>query len=165
MAKSDVQIVDGAGVPTPTRKFRVEAAATAILVGEPVKIGGTGSNYVIPLADGDPEVGTDRMVGIAASASNETASADGTVEVYMILPDSTVMRAKATTGTNIDTDAELLLLLNDSVTFDFSSSTYTIDENEGDDPNVHGLIIVDGDIANKTLDFIMKQGVGIGGEI
>jgi len=161
MAKSDIRIVDGAGVPTPSRNFRTEAGGTAILVGEPVKIGGTGNNYVVPLADGDPEAAVDRMVGIAASASTETASADGVVEVYMVIPDNTVMRAKATTTANIDTDAKLLLLLNDSVTFDLVSSTYTVDENEGDDPDVHGLMIVDGDFSDGTLDFILKSYAGI----
>ena len=166
MAKADVQIVDvGGGNVTPGRNFRVEAAATAILAGEPVKIGGTGNNYVIPLATGDPEIAVDRMIGIAQGPSNETATADGVVQVYMIHPNVTVMRAKATTPANIDTDAELLAILNDTVTFDLTGSTYTIDEDEGDDPNVHGLAIVDGNIATGTLDVILKNGASIGGEV
>lgn len=166
MAKADVKIVDAGGVGvTPSRVFRTEAAATDILVGEPVKIGGTGNNYVIPLATGDPEIGTDRMVGIAASNSSHTASADGTIEVYIPIPGVTLMECAATTAANIDTDAKLLALLNDSVTFDLASSTYTVDENEGDDIDVHGLLLVDGDVDNGTLQFVLKDGASINGEI
>ena len=166
MAKNDLQVVDVAGRNvTPVRVFRTEANATAILVGEPVKIGGTGLNYVIPLATGDPEIGTDRMVGIAASNSSQTASADGTVEVYIPVAGSTVMRGKVTTPGNMDTDAELLAILNDSVAFDLAGGIFTVDENEGDDPDVHGLIIVDGNIDNGTVDFMLKNGASINGEV
>jgi hypothetical protein len=166
MAKNDVRIVDAGGANvTPVRTFKTEAAGTAIKVGEPVKIGGTGSNYVVPLATGDPEIGTDRMVGIAASASTQTASADGVVDVYIPIPGVTVMRAKATTAANVDTDAEILALLNDSVTFDLASGVYTIDEDEGDDIDVHGLLIVGGNADEKTLDVVLKSGASLSGEI
>jgi hypothetical protein len=166
MAKNDVRIVDvgGANV-TPVRTFKTEAAGTAIKVGEPVKIGGTGNNFVIPLATGDPEIGTDRMVGIAASDSTQTASANGTVQVYIPIPGVTVMRAKATTAANVDTDAKILALLNDSVAFDLTGTVYTVDEDEGDDPDVHGILIVDGDKDEKTLDFVLKAGASISGLI
>jgi hypothetical protein len=161
MAKNDISIVDvgGANV-TAVRKYRTEANAAAIFVGEPVKIGGTGNNYVVPLASGDPEVGTDRMIGIAASDSTQTATADGVVEVYVIVPGSTVLRAKATTAANVDTDAELLAILNDSVTFDLANGVYTIDEDEGDDTG-HGLMIVGGDVVNKTVDFVVRPSATI----
>lgn len=166
MAKNDVKIVDAGGANVvPTRTFKTEANATAIKVGEPVKIGGTGNNYVIPLATGDPEIGTDRMVGIAASASTQTASADGEVEVYVVTPGVTVMRAKATTAANVDTAAELLAILNDSVTFDLTSTVYTVDEDEGDDIDVHGLLIVGGNVDEQTIDFVLKSGASISGEI
>ena len=162
MAKNDIRIVDAGGVNvTPVRTFKTEANGTAIKVGEPVKIGGTGNNYVLPLATGDPEIGTDRMVGIAASDSTQTASVDGTVEVYIPVPGVTTLRAKAHTAANINTEAKILALLNDSVTFDLTSSVYTINENEGDDVAVHGLILVDGDATEGTLDFMIKSGVAI----
>lgn len=156
MAKGDITIVDlGGSNVTPVRKYRTEAAGTAIYAGEPVKFGGTGNNYVVPLADGDPEVSTDRMIGIAASDSTQTASADGVVEVYVVTPGLTVMRAKATTAANVDTDAELLAVLNDRVAFDLAAGVYTVDENEGDDSG-HGLQIVGGDIVNTTIDFVLR---------
>lgn len=158
----DVQIVGGGTVKT--KEFRVEAGAVgSITPGKPVKVGGTGANYVVLLAAGDPEVGTDRMIGIATSTSTDTAAADGTVQVELVEPGVHVMRAKVTTPANMDTDAELLAILNDSVTFDLTSTTFTVNENEGDDPNVHGLMIIDGDVTNGTVDFILKEGASYGG--
>ena len=101
MAKNDVKIVDFAGhnvVPTVT--WQTEAAATAIYAGEPVKLKAAGSPYAIPLADAEPVVGTTTVVlGIAASDSTQTASADGTVEVYLPLP-GVVYEANAKTSTH-----------------------------------------------------------------
>lgn len=156
MALGDITIVDPAGQKFPSaRPFRTEAAATNILAGEPVKIGGTGNNYVIPLATGEPEISADATVGVASSTSTETAALDGTVDILLALP-GVVFRCAATTPANIDTDAELLAILNDRVTFDLTTGVYTVDENEGDNAD-HGLRIIAGDIVNGTLDFIFSQ--------
>lgn len=165
MAKADIQIVDSGAQQVSTKVFKVEDRTTSseadtIKPGEPVKISGTGSNFVAPLAAGDPEIGTDRMVGIAASESTETSSADGEVEVYLIRPGQTVMRAKAETSGNLADG-----ILNDSVTFDISSGSFVIDENEGDDPDVHGLLIVDYDADRGTVDFVLKTGASLEGEV
>lgn len=161
MSKADVKIVDGGGTVVPTRVFNVEAgASSSIKAGEPVKITGTGNNYVDLLAGGDPEIGTDRMVGIAANDSDDTASADGTVEVYMVKPDETVMRCNADTSGNLGDG-----ILNDAVTFDVDSGTFKVDEDEGDDPDVHGLLIVGYDSDHGTVDFVLKQGASLSGEI
>lgn len=166
MSANDVRISKVSLNSVTTRTYRVEAgAAGSIDVGEPVKIGGTGNNYVALIATGDPEIATDRMVGVAARLSTDTAAADGTVDVWCVTPNITVMTAAATTPANIDTDAELLAILNDSVTFDVTAGVFTIDEDEGDDPDVHGLMIVGGDINNGTLDFVLKDGASISGEI
>lgn len=152
MARNDVtQYLPGesyvASIPMKT-----QAAGTDIFVGEPVKLSG---NYVIPLADGDPEISADVVAGIAASDSNHTASADGTIQVY--LPsDSVVWACNATTPANMDTVAELTGILNDRVTFDLTGSTYTVDENEGDNSD-HGLRIVGGDISTGTVYFVIRQ--------
>jgi len=160
MATGDVKIREkGSG---RVEVFRTEAAATAINPGEPVKVGGTGSNYVVPLATGDPEIGTDIFVGIAQKASTQTASADGTVEVFVPAVD-TVLECAAETAGNVDTDAKLLAIENDCVTFDLASSTYTIDENEGDDDNVHGLRILGGDIDKGRLYVAVKNEVTLTG--
>lgn len=160
MALGSISIVETAGATV--RQYKQEANTT-ILAGEPVKIGGTGGNYVLRLADGDPETGTDRMVGIATSTGTATASADGVVNVLEVVPEKTVMRCAMTTPGNANTAAELLGILNDSVCIDLTSTTFTIDEDEGDDPNVHGFRIVGGDIAAGTLDFVLHEGAASGG--
>lgn len=163
MAKADISIVDAGGVNvTQGRNFRTEAGATDILAGEPVMIGGTDNNYVIPVADAGPTVGTDRMIGVAQNNSDHTASADGVVQVYMVHPNVTVLRAKAEDPTAIDTDAELLAILNDSKVFALNAGVYTVNETVAD-ATANGLLVVDGDIANGTLDFILKEGASIGG--
>lgn len=129
---------------------------TTIKPGEMVKKAAAGSPYVIPILTGDPEVGTDIVVGIAATVSTETSSADGEVDVYMITPE-TVLEAKATTAANVDTQAEIDALVGDTVAADVTSLAQTIDENEGDDDNVHGLIILGGNPDRKTLYVKVKS--------
>jgi len=162
MAVNDVRIRDTAGHNViPTQTIRTEAAASDIDAGEPVKRGGTGGNYAIPLADGDPELDTDLMFGIAASAGTHTATADGVVEVYKPLP-GVVYECAATTPANVDTDAELLGVEQDRVTFDLATGTYTIDENEGDNQN-HGLVITGGDTATGVLYFEIRSACTMSG--
>lgn len=140
---------------------RTTSSVTAtIKAGEPVKRAGTGGNFVQPLADGDPEISTDIFAGVGAKESTETSTADGTVVVSQILGGVSILRAKATTVANIDTAAKLLALQGDYVCFDVTASTgtngiFTIDENQGDDPNVRGLQILTGDIVLGTLDVLV----------
>ncbi len=159
MVENDIKVVKNPGA---TLVFQVDdrttsSVTTTIKAGEPVKVSG---NYVIPVATGDPEIATDEFVGIARKESTETASADGEVEVITLLPYQTVLRGKPTTSANVDTASELAGVINDWVTFDVTSSSgtngiFTIDEDEGSDPNVHGLCIIDGDIEKGTLDVIV----------
>jgi len=82
--------------------------------GEMVKRASDGSPYVIPILDGDPEQGTDKVVGIADTVSTETTSADGRVDVQLITPE-TILEVKATTLANVDTQAEIDALVGDVV--------------------------------------------------
>ncbi|MFA6295525.1 MAG: hypothetical protein WC666_03860 [Candidatus Paceibacterota bacterium] len=154
MAKNDIKIKDSY-MTVPVVKWQTEAAATAILAGEPVKLKAAGSPYVIPLADNEPAIGTTtQLVGIAASDSTQTASADGSVMVYMPIP-GVVYACKATTTSNIDTQAKLDALCGDNVLFDFGSSTYTVDENAGN-AGVNGIQIVGGDYAKGVVYFTIR---------
>lgn len=156
MAKNDVRVrsVEGLNSLTTT-VWQTEAGATDILAGEPVKLKSAGSPYVIPLANGEPVIGTTtQVVGIAASDSTHTATADGTIEVY-VPSDAVVWECKAATSTNADTQAEINALVGDRVAFDFGSSTYTVDENEGDDAP-HGLQIVGGDPDRAVIYFKIR---------
>lgn len=165
MAKGDITIVDTGGRNViPTKQFlvqdRTSSSDTVIYPGDPVKISGAeGGNYVTHLADGEPAIGTDIVVGIAASTSTETSSADGTVEVYPALP-GVIYRANATASGNLGTGVKL-----DTVTFDLNGTTYTVDEDEGSDENVHGLRIIDVDSDEGTVDFIIKDNATMFGDM
>lgn len=135
--------------------FRTEAGATAILAGEPVKIGGTGTNYVVPIADAEPTT-TVLMMGIAASSSTHTASVGGTVEVILATPEI-VWEAKAKTASTVDTDAKILALLNDVVPFDLTTGSFTVDVAAAAATN--GLRILGGDPSRGVVYFnILTQG-------
>lgn len=152
-ARPDMNVI---GLNAGVRRFRTDAGDTVINAGEPANFGGAltsgaaADNYANPCATGDPAVGTDQFAGIAADGGTNTASADGVVDITRPIPHCSLIRGKATTAANIDTDAELLALLHDAVTFDLNSGVYTIDENDG--ANAGGLMIMDGDIAKGTLD-------------
>lgn len=96
------------------------------------------------------------ITNCAATVSTETTSADGYVDVYMITPEH-LLEAKATTAANVDTQAEIDALIGDCVAADVTSLTQTIDENEGNDNNVHGLIILGGNPRKSTLYVKVKS--------
>jgi hypothetical protein len=157
MAKGNVKIVDSAGYNSiPTYKWQTEANATAIYAGEPVKLKVTGAAgpYVIPLADAEPVAGTtSTFIGIAATDSTHTASADGSIEVYMPLP-GVVYECLATTASTADTEAEILALAGKQVKFDLISSEYTVNAAEATALTA-GLIIVGGDPLKSSLKFVV----------
>ena len=158
MSLGDLAIVAGAS-STPVLPYRVDdrttsGASATIKPGEPVKQ--SNANFVLLCATGDPEQGTDAFVGIGATESTETSSAEGTMDVETVVPFVSRIRGKATTPANIDTDAELKGVLLDAVSLDLTAGVFTIDEDETDDPNVHGFVIVDGDTEKGTLDVYVK---------
>jgi len=148
VARNDIQVIS----PSDARviRCRTEAGATAILAGEPVKIGGTGSNYVVPAADGEPNT-TTLGLGVAASDSTQTSTTDGVVDVYLFEP-TVAFRAKAKSAAAIDTEAELLAIINDLVLFDLTSSTYTVDTAATN--GAYGLRIIGGNVTQGTVDFL-----------
>lgn len=163
MAKGNVKILRNPHGVSTTEVFLTEAAATAIYAGEPVKLKAAGSEYVIPLADADPVLGTDTsFVGIAASDSNHTSGADGEIEVYLLQP-GVVYACKAKSATAFDTAAEIKALKNTKVLFDLTSSTYTVDTGASADTE-NGLIIIGGDADTSTVYFMIDQGVALGSD-
>ncbi len=156
MSLNDIKIVKPGGLTAlPTQRYTVQAGAITINAGEPVK-GGT-APYVVPSADAEPVTGTPTFIGIAASTSTQTASADGYVDVYIPLP-GVIYRASAKSAAAVDTQAEIDALKQKRVVLDLTSSVYTVDT-AASDASTNGIIIVDGDPVAKTVDFTIKQSV------
>ena len=156
MSKADIKIVDVGGKSnTPVIVCNTEGGETAIYAGEPVKFKTAGSNYVIPVADAEPVIGTTvAVVGIAVSDSTHTASADGTVQVALV-DSSTILRCKAKTSTAADTEAEILALKGKRCIFDLTSSVYTVDTADTGAATA-GLLIVGGDHNTASIDFVIR---------
>lgn len=157
MAKADIKLHDSGGLNIPVKTYQTEAGATAINAGEPVKLKAAGSPYVIPLADGDPVIGTTTQVmGVAKSAGTHTASADGTIDVYVPVPWA-LWKAKAKTAASVDTQSEIDLLENDRKVLDLTSSSYTVDEAAADGAT-SGIQIKGGNPTTKELYFSFRPG-------
>ena len=154
-----------------TVKLRVEDRTTSthaatIKPGEPVQKGAsgvvanaTGGDFAILLLTGDPEDGTDMLLGIGKEESDETSTLDGYGVFYMVGL-GTRLKGKATTAANINTVAKFEALILDNVCLDgitaatasTTTTPYTIDEDEGDDPNVHSLQMLVADILLGTIE-------------
>lgn len=150
----------GSSVIARVEDRTTSSMTAAIAKGEPLKtrtVANNAATDLIPVGNGDPEIATDDFVGIANSASTEASvTTEGKVEV-ITCKGSTVIRGKATTFANIDTQAEIDLLLFAWVTFDVTALTgtngdFTVDEDETLDTNVNGLQIMRGDPVLGTLD-------------
>lgn len=161
--KNDLKLI---GLTAGTRNYRVAASATIAEVGEPIHIipshtaGVSDLNTVILAAADSPVIGTHAFVGV--NAKRFAVNAAGTVTaqrglVAVPIPDVTLLRGRATTVANIDTDAELLGVLWDVTIINYDATgasdggqLYTIDAPGG--ANTGGLTIQDGNIVKGTLD-------------
>jgi hypothetical protein len=155
MAANDVKIKSSVA-PLPTWEWQVDASATLIYPGEPVKLSSSGSPFVIKLADNEPVIGTTtQVVGIAASTSTNDSSNAGTVKVYIPVP-GTIYSCKATTVANVNTASELNALVGDRVLFDLVGTTFTVDENASDTAT-SGIQIVGGNPDTQEIYFIIRS--------
>ncbi len=135
---------DGAFGAVGSRKYKVAISSTTIKAGEPVSVTlGTSGTAVIPAATNTPVVSTDFYVGIAATTSDNTASAAGTVEVIPLV-DGQVFLIKPNAPTAFDTQAEYDALVGSRVLIDLTTSTYTLLATDG---ATYGCVIVPLDIA------------------
>lgn len=158
MALNDIRIMDVAGANVlPVRTYQVASGAvSSIKAGEPVIMTTIGtSQYAALAADADPTIGTDYLLGIAASTSTDTVAAAGTVDVYLPLP-GVVYRAKAKSAAAADTDTEIKALANKRTIFDLTSSVWTIDTAAADGAT-NGLILTGtGDASKSEVDFMIS---------
>jgi len=173
MSENDFKIIKNPGLQfvADVSDRTTSTYSATIKAGEPVgryaaAVASATSNFVLPIPNGAPEVGSDLFVGVAVSESTETSTLDGKVDVVMCVPAFTVLRAKVTTSANIDTASELLGLMFDWVTGDkataaITTGAHTIDEDAGDDPNKSGFCIIGGDTDKYTADVIVHGAVSI----
>lgn len=123
------------------RLYNVQAG-TVINAGEPVgRV--LGSSVVFPCYNNAGQVGTDYIVGIATTTSNNTASAIGTVNVLPLNPQITYL-ATPKTAASWDTQAEYDALVGKRLTIDLTSGAYTINAT---DSAGNGLVVMPLDIA------------------
>lgn len=104
--------------------YAVASGGTAtISAGEPVeKL--AGANYVKLMVTNAPTA-TERIVGVAASASNETASVSGTVQVIPAAPGQIWLIAPKVAAT-WNTQAKYNALVGSRVLIDLTTATFTI---------------------------------------
>lgn len=155
MSRNDFKVKDIAGYNVlPCRTYQVASGVlTSIKAGEPVRMTTIGTSVYAELAaDDDPTIGTDYVLGIAASDSTDTVAAAGTVDVYLPLP-GVVYRGKAKSSAAADTAAEILALANKRVIWDLTSSVWTVDTAAADG-STNGIILTGtGDAATSEVDF------------
>lgn len=128
MALGDITILrEGQFGGVGSRQYVVGTSATTIKAGEPVAkaLGNTSGKKVTALATNAPVVGTDYIIGIAATTSTNTTTAEGTVEVFPDLS-GTVYLISPKTSTSWDTQAEYDALVGARVLIDLTSGSYTI---------------------------------------
>ena len=120
MAANDFRVLKGGFT---VHRFRTEAnIKLGVAAGDLVMRAGTGTNFADVVTDGAPTQGTDLLFGLTKSGSTNTAAANGVVDVLLV-GQGTILEGKATTVANVNTDAKLLLLLNDYVNCDRSAAT------------------------------------------
>ena len=120
MAANDIKVLKSR---YGTEQFRTEAnVLLGMAPGDAMMVGGTGTNYATIVLDGTPARGTNVWIGVSESAASNTASVDGVINVQLVGP-GTIIQGKAKVATNMNTDAKLLAILNDTVIFARSAAT------------------------------------------
>ena len=116
---------------------------------------GSATGAVVPMVDGDGTI-AQNFTGIAKSDSTDTASANGSVTLWLPLP-GYVYAAKAKTASTADTAAEIQALFRKRVVFDLTTSVWSVDA-AASDALVNCVTIVGGDYQTQTLYFTYKNG-------
>lgn len=164
MAKNDIRIVDNGGNQVVnTEVWQTEADAAAINPGEPLKQKAAGSKYLIPLADGEPTIGTTvATIGVAASVGTHTSTADGSVEVF-VAQSGVTYAVKAKDASAVDTEAKVKALVGKTVGIDLTGGVYTIDTTDAS-AATKGFLIVGGDHNNREL-YVRLRNAAIDGPV
>lgn len=155
--RGDIKVSSPTGTLPFSKLWAVASGTvTSIEAGEPTE--GVDAAAASPwlgtiniMADGEGTT-SQRFTGIAKDDSTETASAAGTVNVYLPLP-GIVYSAKAKTASTADTAAEVQALSGKRVVFDLTSDVWTVDAAAAD-AVANNIVIIGGDYQTQTLDFV-----------
>lgn len=149
---------------------RIAASATRYEVGEPLiqasatlTVGVSSSNVFTLAATDILVIGTDNFGGIAVSRAKPLGTGTlvaHTAQASCPIPWLGRIRGVGETKTSIDTDAEILLVIQDAVSIDYSATgasdggeLYTI--KVAGTADTAAFQIVDGNAAKQTLDVIV----------
>lgn len=125
----------------------------SIKMGEWVKCTGAGAFAAIVDADGTT---SQRLVGVAAAPSTETASTAGVVQVYELSHDI-VYATKAKTASLANTQALIDALVGKRVIFDVTAGVQSIDTAAAD-AATNTVLIMGGDPLTSTIYYRILSG-------
>lgn len=138
--------------------YAVEAGDDAIAAGDLVLVEALGEDSVILATDNAPIVGTDYVVGVAASASTQTASVAGAVRVVVLDSDTTILMTP-TNPTAWDTQSEYDALVGARVQMTVSAGVMTIDNT---DNSTYGFVVEPLDIKVTPAKVALKMRAAAG---
>jgi hypothetical protein len=132
---------------------------STIAAGTPTKAAdavnaGPWTGAVVPMVDGDGTT-AQRFTGVAKSTSTDTASAAGTVDLYLPYP-GILYAANAKTASTFDTQAEVDANFGKGVFFDLTSTVWTVDV-AASAAQANCVIIVGGDFRTQKVYFNYKN--------
>lgn len=137
------------------------ASGTAASIGVGVPTEGADAAAASPwtgavnvMADGEGTT-SQRFTGIAKSVSTETASAAGSVDLWMPLP-GIIYQGFAKTSSTADTAAEIQALFGKRVVFDLTTGDWTVDAAAAD-AVANCVTIISGDATLATLTFVYRS--------
>lgn len=148
MAQDDIKLHSPIEPQFSVTPIVASGTAASINRGEPTKAGSNGA--VAIMIDTDGTTGQS-FTGVAKSASTETASAAGTVTVWLPLA-GLIYSAKAKSSAAADTQSEIDALFGKRVYFDLTSSTWTVDTGATDSAT-NCVVIIGGDYHTSTVYF------------
>lgn len=123
-----------------SNRYNVAAQATVINAGEPVARA-LGATSVTACATNAGQVGTDYIVGIAQTTSNQTSGASGVAGFVDVLPlnNGTIYIGSPTVAATWNTQAKYDALVGKRVLIDLTSSVYTV---LASDSSGNGLVVM-----------------------
>lgn len=160
MARNDIKILEPIEPKFSYDMLVAAGSAASIKSGEPTICLQTG--YAEIMVDGNGSTGG-RFAGIAKSDSTDTASAAGSVTLWLPLP-GMVYSGVAKSSTAANTQAKINALIGKRVTFDLTSTTWTVDT-AASDASTNCLTIIGGDYNTNTVYFTYNNAGTILGDV